>query len=114
MSAPLKQSSRKTSKLALAINTGLAWSLAFYSLFTGQGGAAVSYCLALIGALYGSYVGIGHLDYRRFLVSLYPQEEYNHFSEDNHYLDSNNGFPSQSDCDPMVEGGEGKAPSRTH
>jgi|GEM_PF-4609630 len=75
------RSRRRTSKLALGLNTGLAWGCAFYSLYTGQG-AAVAGCLALIGGLYGSYVGVGHLDYRRFLSCLNNKESDNFF-EDN-------------------------------
>jgi hypothetical protein len=63
----ITKSSRRTSKLFLLGNTGLAWGLAFYSLYTNQGTAAVASSLALIGSLYGAYVGVGHMDYRRFL-----------------------------------------------
>jgi len=70
-----ERSTRRTSKLALGLNTGLCWCVAFYSLYTGQGAAVVGSCLALIGALYGSYVGIGHLDYRRFLSCLLTTQE---------------------------------------
>jgi len=79
-----KQSTRRTSKLVLGINTGLAWGCAFYSLYTGQG-AAVAGCLALIGGLYGSYVGVGHLDYRRLLSCMTTREENDNFFEDNPY-----------------------------
>jgi len=72
MKRSTKHSRRKTSKLALCINTGLCWGVAFYSLYTGQGSAVVGSCLALIGALYGSYVGVGHLDYRRLLHCINP------------------------------------------
>jgi len=64
---PRKRSSRFTSKISLTLNTIAAWGCAFYALYTGQGEVVVASCLALIGALYGSYVGIGHLDYRRLL-----------------------------------------------
>lgn len=62
-----QRSKRRTSKLFLLVNTVLAWGLAYYSLYTEQGNAAVASSLALIGSLYGAYVGIGHMDYRRFL-----------------------------------------------
>lgn len=62
-----QRSKRRTSKLFLLANTVLAWGLAYYSLYTEQGSAAVASALALIGSLYGAYVGIGHMDYRRFL-----------------------------------------------
>jgi hypothetical protein len=62
-----KHSKRRTSKFFLLVNTALAWGLAYYSLYTEQGGAAVASALALVGSLYGAYVGIGHMDYRRFL-----------------------------------------------
>jgi len=75
------RSRRKTSKMALCINTGLCWGVAFYSLYTGQGAAVVGSCLALIGALYGSYVGVGHLDYRRLLSCLKQQQEVEHSNQ---------------------------------
>lgn len=62
-----KHSKRRTSKLFLLVNTVLAWGLAYYGLYTNQGNATVASALALVGSLYGAYVGIGHLDYRRFL-----------------------------------------------
>lgn len=62
-----KTSKRRTSKIALAVNTTLAWGLAFYGVFTGQGAAVVAGCLALIGTLYGAYTGVGHLDFKRAL-----------------------------------------------
>ena len=68
------KSSRRTSKMFLLGNTGLAWGLAFYSLYTNQGTAAVASSLALIGSLYGAYVGVGHMDYRRFLNFFNQQE----------------------------------------
>lgn len=68
------KSSRRTSKQFLLANTLLAWGLAFYSLYTNQGAAAVASSLALIGSLYGAYVGVGHMDYRRFLNFFNGQE----------------------------------------
>lgn len=62
-----KHSKRRTSKLFLLVNTVLAWGLAFYGVATGQAASVVASALALVGALYGAYTGIGHLDYRRFL-----------------------------------------------
>jgi hypothetical protein len=62
-----KTSKRRTSKIALAVNTVLAWGLAFYGVGTGQGAAVVAGCLALIGSLYGAYVGVGHFDFKRAL-----------------------------------------------
>lgn len=70
-----KTSKRRTSKAILAINTVLAWGLAFYSLYTNQGSTAVAASLALIGSLYGAYVGVGHMDYRRFLHFFSSQSE---------------------------------------
>ncbi|RWO57051.1 hypothetical protein [Mesorhizobium sp.] len=63
-----KTSKRRTSKAFLLANTALAWGLAFYGVYAQQGSAVVASALALIGSLYGAYVGIGHMDYRRFLA----------------------------------------------
>jgi len=91
-----KQSSRRTSKLALGINTGLCWCVAFYSLYTGQGAAVVGSCLALIGGLYGSYVGVGHLDYRRFLSCLTR-------GDDNHQFETDYGCGAGGDHSPVMD-----------
>lgn len=77
-----KHSGRRTSKRILILNTALAWGLAFYSLYTNQGSAAVASSIALIGALYGSYVGVGHLDYRRVLTFFSNTEEQQSFNYD--------------------------------
>ena len=71
-----KTSKRRTSKAFLLANTGLAWGLCFYGVYTQQGAAVVASCLALIGSLYGAYVGVGHLDYRRFLAFFTKEEDY--------------------------------------
>ncbi|MER9195262.1 hypothetical protein NKI13_18465 [Mesorhizobium australicum] len=85
------KSSRRTSKMFLLGNTGLAWGLAFYSLYTNQGTAAVASSLALIGSLYGAYVGVGHMDYRRFL---------NFFNGQETGLSSPGFMPTSPDCLP--------------
>lgn len=71
----LKHSKRRTSKLFLLVNTVLAWGLAFYGIYAGQATSVVASALALIGALYGAYTGVGHLDYRRFLNFFNNQPE---------------------------------------
>lgn len=70
-----KHSKRRTSKVFLLVNTALAWGLAFYGIHSGQAASVVASALALIGALYGAYTGIGHLDYRRFLAFFNNQQE---------------------------------------
>ncbi|QOV06116.1 holin class II [Rhizobium phage Pasto] len=67
-----KTSKRRTSKFVLLSNTALAWGLAFYGVSTGQATAVVASSLALIASIYGAYVGIGHMDYRKALSSIFP------------------------------------------
>jgi len=109
----IKQSTRHTSKLALGINTGLCWCVAFYSLYTGQGAAVVGSCLALIGALYGSYVGVGHLDYRRLLACLTRQEETQDTDETDGGTVDRTGFWLEPDDEYFDEEPEDGTPSRT-
>lgn len=80
-----RTSKRRTSKVILLVNTVLAWGLAFYSIYEGQAVAVVASSLALIGSLYGAYVGVGHLDYRRFVA----------------LLTTSNGEPQYNDAPPM-------------
>lgn len=69
MKSPPKPSKRKTSKLWLAVNTGLAWGAIFYAIWTQQGAVVVGSLVGLIGTLYGAYVGVGHWDFKRLLES---------------------------------------------
>ncbi len=67
---PVQKTSRAFSKLALGVNTTLAWGAIFAGIFTGQATTVVAPALGLLGLLYTAYVGVGHLDYRRVLSTL--------------------------------------------
>lgn len=60
-----KLSKRRTSKLVLIGNCLLAWMLCFYSVYHGEGVSIIATTLSFIGAIYGGYMGVGHLDYRQ-------------------------------------------------
>jgi hypothetical protein len=62
----LKSSRRKTSKVWLGLNTICSFAALFYAINRGLDGAA----LALAGLppfFYGTYIGVGHLDYKQVL-----------------------------------------------
>ncbi|WP_114945889.1 hypothetical protein [Microvirga calopogonii] len=63
MTVPEKKSKRRTSKFALLVNTLAAWAVAGYATMQGQAEIGVA-ALGLVGALFGAYVGVGHLDLR--------------------------------------------------
>ncbi len=75
MRDPRSKSTRRTSKVFLLGNTLSAWVLAFYGVYAGQGAAVVASALSVVGLGYGAYVGVGHLDYRRFLNFFTEQGE---------------------------------------
>ncbi|UFS66945.1 hypothetical protein LO749_20855 [Paracoccus denitrificans] len=60
---PAPKSSRKTSKKVLVLNTVMGWGLAFFGVYMGNEMVTTG-ALAFIAALYGTYTGVGHLDFR--------------------------------------------------
>ena len=68
-----KTSKRRTSKVHLAINTALAWGAIFYAIYSQQGATVVASLVGVIALSYGSYVGVGHLDYRAHIRGLMAQ-----------------------------------------
>lgn len=60
---PDKRAKRRTSKAFLLVNTLAAWGVAGYATAQGQADIGVA-ALGLVGALFGAYVGVGHLDLR--------------------------------------------------
>lgn len=65
----MKQTSRFYSKVLVAINIALCWSLAFYSTWHQQGEVAIT-ALSIIAAIIATYIGTGHMDYRAVLQSM--------------------------------------------
>lgn len=61
---PVK-SSRSFTKLFVAGNLFLIWVAILASIFTGQAEFVTGHGFALIGAIFGIYTGVGHLDYRQ-------------------------------------------------
>jgi hypothetical protein len=62
----MKETSRRTSKIWLAINNILGWGVIYYSIHAGLGDVA-TYALGFLTTIYGLYTGVGHLDYRQIL-----------------------------------------------
>lgn len=58
------KSSRRFTKILVWANMLLVWPLIFYSVYAGQAEWIATPAFALIGAIFGFYTGVGHLDYR--------------------------------------------------
>lgn len=70
----MKNSRRRTSKVWLGLNTICSFAALFYAINRGLDGAA----LALAGLppfFYGTYIGVGHLDYKQVLRNFQTPEE---------------------------------------
>lgn len=59
------KSSRSFTKLFVSGNLFLIWVAILGSIYTGQAEFVTSEGFALIGALFGIYTGVGHMDYRK-------------------------------------------------
>lgn len=64
---PLKPG-RSFSKRILLLNVVLAWVAVFFAIPYEQAEFVVGAALTMIGAIYGAYTGIGHLDLRRMIA----------------------------------------------
>lgn len=69
MAEATEKSSRRFSKRMLMLNAALTWGAIYFAILHDQGGAIAAGGFALIGALYGAYTGVGHLDYRSILAA---------------------------------------------
>ncbi len=65
----MKHTTRFFSKLLVVINVALCWAAVFYSTLHQQGEVAIT-ALSIIGAVIGTYIGVGHMDYRAVLQSM--------------------------------------------
>lgn len=65
MEAAPKKSTRKFTKIIIFGNMALVWIVIIVALATNQASSVIDPAFALIGTLFGLYVGIGHLDYRK-------------------------------------------------
>lgn len=66
-SANKKSSSRTFSKRMLMLNLAMIWVTVLFSILLSQAEHVVPAAMTAIGALYGLYTGVGHLDYRKAL-----------------------------------------------
>ncbi|RVH83229.1 hypothetical protein CN074_25095 [Sinorhizobium medicae] len=66
----MSRSKRKTSKLWLGVTLIVSFVALFLSLWRGLETAAVGITV-MIPAVYGAYVGVGHMDFRQ-AISNFP------------------------------------------
>lgn len=71
----MPRSKRKTSKVWLGISMSLSFIALFVALWLKLETAAVGITV-LIPAIYGAYVGVGHMDYRQVLSNTPTPEPY--------------------------------------
>ncbi|MER8421852.1 hypothetical protein NKG95_28945 [Mesorhizobium sp. M1423] len=69
------RSKRRTSKFWLAVTLALSFIALFSCIWRGLETAAVGITV-MIPAVYGAYVGVGHMDYRQSLGQPEQQEPY--------------------------------------
>lgn len=68
MKEPARKASRRTfSKQMLLLNLVMVWVMVMVSMLTKQAEYVIPSAMTTIGALYGLYAGVGHLDYRKAL-----------------------------------------------
>jgi hypothetical protein len=61
-----ERSKRTTSKTVLVACFVLTWALMFYAVAYGQAESVAPWAFLFLTSAYGTYVGIGHADYRVF------------------------------------------------
>ncbi|AWC24976.1 hypothetical protein CO731_04469 [Aminobacter sp. MSH1] len=64
------KSSRRFSKRMVIANCALAWGAVFASIYFAQAAYVAASAIALIAVLGGAYMGVGHLDLKRLLMTL--------------------------------------------
>jgi len=65
----VKHTTRFFSKLLVGINITLCWLTVFFAVYYSQGEVAIT-ALSIIAAVIGTYIGVGHMDYRAVLQSM--------------------------------------------
>jgi uncharacterized membrane protein YccC len=73
MQDPMPKSSRRFTKVFVAVNLVLIWALMFSAVFFQQSEFVIPSGLALIGTMFGIYTGIGHLDFRKAVEISFDQ-----------------------------------------
>jgi hypothetical protein len=66
----MKTSRRNFSKWLVGINVALAWCAIFLAIIYMQASAVAVGAFGFIGLIAGTYMGIGHADYRAFLANV--------------------------------------------
>lgn len=70
----MTRSKRRTSKFWLAVTLALSFIALFSCIYRGLETAAVGITV-MIPAVYGAYVGVGHMDFRQAISNI-QQEPY--------------------------------------